>query len=267
MKQTEFVPTFRDDGSIDPQCFEQAGLRRLRRWLRDRLSGVDPYLPIDTRSDEDPEALIVSILRDAGLAHPASSLICRVVAQLLDEAGQRAPKTPAYFPSAIRLCQRIRMPQTSGWFTEAVEELAASAAKAAERWGGYEPAKEVIFAAIVQAPGLPTAASRKSWQTLMKQPRYATLALLGLGHSFCEQVKHLRDWWRYCPAGERPAELDQLIFGALKTEGEEHAIAALNSVGSSFPRELKAAISRALRANGARQAFVVPAQQALTHSS
>lgn len=255
MSHVEFTPSLRDDGSLDPECLENAGQRWIKNWLKARLSGSDPYFPIDRRSDEDPDALIVGILRENGLGHPASALVCRAVSRLLAEAGGKAPKLPSYFRGCIRLCQRVHLPQTNAWFTEQIAEFAKAHARTEQRWGGYEQAKEILFAGIVQAPGLPEAASSRSWERLLSTPRYATLALLSLSQSFSQQVSYLVRWWQSCPPAERQAELHQMMFTALKGEDEENLASIFDSAASSYPADLKAAINRALTANGASAVF------------
>lgn len=255
MSQDEFRLVIRSDGTIDPECIEQAGLRWVKNWLARRLSGEDPFSPLDRRVDEDPEALVVALLRDAGLKHPASSIISRTVLYLLDRSAEKAPDVPPYFGATLRLCQQVRLPDAGAWFAQELALLAKAPAKTEERWGGYETTKAIVYAAAVQSPGLPSAASRKSWLALLNIPRYSTLALAGLCCSFQDRVDHLRLWWQKCPADQRPLELDQMIFTGLKTEGEATVMAALAASGASFPSGLKSAVNSALQSNGARTLF------------
>lgn len=255
MKQKEFKLAFRDDGTIDPECIEQAGLRWVKTWLARRLAGDDPFMPLDKRVDEDPDALIIGLLRDAGLAHPASSLISKAILSLLDQSAKSAPNVPPFFSNTLRLCQQIRIPYTSTWFTDQLRQIAKDPKRTEKRWGGVEKTKEIIYAGAVQSPGLPSAASKKAWQALLKIPQYATLALAGLCRSFEDHVAHMKTWWRTCPAEERELELNQILFTALKTESEKAVLAILRSSGESFPADLKGAINRALRENGSRVAF------------
>lgn len=261
MKQKAFKLTFRDDGTVDPDCIEQAGLRWVKTWLARRLSGEDPFVPLDQRVDEDPDALVVGLLRDAGLAHPASSLISKAILSFLDQAAKNAPDVPPFFANTMRLCQLVRLPDTSTWFADHLARIANAPARAEKRWGGIEKTKEILYAGAVQAPGLPSAASRKAWQALLKIPQYATLALAGLSRSFEDQVAHMKTWWRTCSAEERELELNQMVFTGLKTESEKAVLAILKSSGESFPTDLKEAINRALRENGSRVAFSDSAEE------
>ena len=136
--------------------------------------------------------------------------------------------------------------------------MARAPAEHEKRWGGYDVAKEIAYGAIVQAAGLPTAASHKSWLRLLKKPKYATLALLGLGQSFAEQASHLGLWWQSCPPDERERELGQLVFTGLSTQDHGTIISILRSVGHSFPNDLQQAINEALRENKAAPAFPLP---------
>ena len=202
----------------------------------------------------------MEILRDTGSGHPAFGSIANAVLSMLDKARQTAPQSPAYLPGLLRLCQRIRIPKVGTWFGEEIKTLANGPDGTERRWGGYEQTKEVVFAALVQSPGLRTAASRPSWLVLLEQPRYSTLALLALGTSFREQAAHLSKWWRNCVVSERQSELSQLIFTALKTEGAESIFAVLKPL-DSLPGDLKRAINAALQENGANRAFADVAAQ------
>jgi hypothetical protein len=255
MKQKQFKLAFRADGTIDPECIEQAGLRWVKTWLARRLSGDDPFVPLDERVDEDPEALVVGLLRAAGLAHPACSLVSKAILSFLDQSAKRAPDVPPFFSNTLRLCQQVRIPDSSPWFTEQLAQIVNAPVRVEKRWGGVERTKEIVYAGAVQSPGLPSAASKKAWQALLKVPQYATLALAGLCRSFEDQVAHMKSWWRTCPAEERELELNQMLFTALKTESEKAVLAILKSAGESFPPDLKEAVNRSLRENGARIAF------------
>jgi hypothetical protein len=178
---------------------------------------------------------------------------------MLDKGRKAAPKALAFWPVLLRLCQRIRIPKSSTWFAEEIKSLASDRQAAEERWGGYEQIKEIVFAATVQAPGLPTSASRASWSSLMEEPRYSTLALLGLSQSFQDQVSNLKAWWVSSLVGERQQELNQMVFTALRTEGEASVLSVLKSAASSLPSDLKDSIDANLQQHGAKPAFAAAA--------
>ena len=117
-----------------------------------------------------------------------------------------------------------------------------------------------MFAATVQAPGLPTSASRASWSSLLKEPRYSTLALLGLSQSFQDQVSNLQVWWGNCLVAERQQELNQMLFTALRTEGEATVLSLLKSAAYSLPSDLKDSIDANLQQHGAKPAFATAAE-------
>lgn len=250
-----FTPTLRDDGTLDPECLEQVGLRWVKQWLKDRLSGSDPYFPIDDRAGEDPDALVVGILRDAGLAHPASGLIERAVVCFLEQAQLSAPKLPPYFEHTLRLCQQIRLPLTSSWFAQELQEFAQAPVKAEKQWGGRDLAMEILFAAVLQTPGATDTVSRRHWQRLVDKPACATLALLGLGGRFADRARYLKNWWQACPAEERAIELPQIILRAVKMEGEDEIRSVLTSLAPSLLPALKEALNHALRENGVPDVF------------
>lgn len=244
-----FRPSLREDGTFDPDCLEQAGQRWVAAWLKGRLSGHDPYFPIDKRGDEDPEGLIIAILEDAGSVHPATRLIGGGVLDLLDEARKRAPQTPPYLESTLQVCERVRLPQTSSWFTEELRRLAADPKAVEESWG-EDATEEILYGAILQAPGLPTAASYASWRAILRMPRYATMAWMGLASSFAASIDLMADWWQASPAAQRQAEIDQLIFTGLKTEGREQVRELLSRRSASWLPSLRAAVDFALKNNG-----------------
>lgn len=256
MTEFLFEPRFRSDGTLDPECLERMGPDWLTSWIRDRLSGLDPWFPIDRRSEEDPESLIVGLLRNLGLGHPLVALVGLAVRRLLVQAGAAVPSAPLYFLPLLRLCQQVALPPTAPWFLEELKNLAKQPEKFAARWQNEGLVDEMLFAALRQAPGRPETPSRPFWEALLSRPGSATLALSALGTSLQEQVSHLAVWWRSCPRQDRNLELSQLIFEAL-TEGEEEARAILGKA-SSLPADLRIAIDRELEAQGARPVFHLP---------
>jgi hypothetical protein len=246
------------DGRLDPDWLGSAGLGFVRTWLLGRLAGNDPYQPLDARTGEDPDAFVVGLLREVGAHHPAFDVIARAMLQLLDEAAE-APAVPPYLGSLLRICQQVRLPQASTWFAEKLGALARDVGKQnrrEERWGGYETAKEIAYAAVVQSPGLAGAASRPAWERLLEVPRYTTIAFLALSRTFPDQARHLGQWWRTCNADERDRELEQLLDSALRDEGEARVRALLREHASSLPPELKHAVDATLRRLGGSEVFV-----------
>lgn len=262
MNLESFSPALREDGTFDPDSLERAGLRWVTAWVKGRLSGRDLYFPIDRRGGEDPEALVVAILRDAGTAHPATDLIARALLALLDEARACAPEIPPYLKPALRICQQVRLPQASSWFTEELKALANDPEAMESRWG-EKVVREILYAASLQAPGLPQAASHASWLVLLRVPRYATLAWVGLGTSFSQRVIYLAEWWQACTPANRRAELDHFIFMGLKVEGEEGIRHILKSSLSHAPQALKTAINDACERQGITQVLTGETQNVL----
>jgi hypothetical protein len=249
MTEPVFEPRLRSDGTLDPECLERMGPDWLANWIQDRLSGRDPWFPIDRRSDEDPESLIVGLLRNLGLGHPLVPLVGQAVLHLLSQAGTAAPSAPAYFRPLLRLCQQVALPLTASWFLQELKSLAEQPEGFAARWQEEGLVNEILFAALRQAPGRPGSPARAYWESLLNRPESTTLALSALGTSLQEQVSHLAVWWSVCPREERELELSQFIFEAL-TEGEEDARAILGRV--PFPSGLRAALDQELKGYGAR---------------
>ncbi|MGD1278140.1 MAG: hypothetical protein ABR964_13085 [Tepidisphaeraceae bacterium] len=247
---------FDANGKLDPNFIEEWGVNQTRTWLESRLRGIDRWVPIDVRLGEDPEALVIGILRDIGAAHPSFQVLSKAILNLLDKANREAPKWPDYMDSLLHICQQIRLPETGPWFTDEIRLLAQDPTAREAHWGGYERVSEIIFGAVVQSPGLPSAASRKAWQSLLSQPRFATLGLLGVSHSFEDQVAHLATWWDAVPISDRQREVNQIIFTALKSEGEDQTISMLRAGATQLPTDLQNAIDQALNDQQARKAFV-----------
>jgi hypothetical protein len=254
MTELTFEPRLRADGILDPESLERVGLVAVTDWMRERLSGRDPWVPIDRRSDEDPEALIVATLRGLGSGHPVSSLLARAARQLLEEASAASPVPPAYFRPLLRLCQQTALPATASWFVAEITSFAEQPEEFVARWPEDRFRNEILFAALRQSPGWPGSPSRSAWETLLSRPESATQALSTLGTSLEQQAAHLAVWWRACPPDDRDLELSQLIFEALTTEGEESVRIGLSRV-NDLPPDLQSAINRELRANGARSLF------------
>ncbi|HEX4960691.1 MAG TPA: hypothetical protein VF173_07615 [Thermoanaerobaculia bacterium] len=255
MSEPLFEPRLRADGSLDPECLERMGPDWLAGWLRERLSGRDPWFPLDRRIDEDPEALLVGILRGVGSGHPLVPLVGHAIRRLLDDALAEAPSPSPWFRPLLRLCQQKALPLTASWFAAELDALARYPEAFAGRWPDRELADGILFAAIRQSPGWPGSPARPIWKVLLTRPETATFALSALGTSLHQQVSHLAAWWQACPEDERDLELGQLIFVALRTEGEDETRAVLSRT-LSLPRDLQEAIDRRLRANGARPVFL-----------
>lgn len=255
MTEPLFQPRLREDGSLDSEPLEHMGLDWLTDWMRERLSGHDPWLPIDRRSDEDPDLLIVGLLRRIGSGHPLAALLGSAARRLLEEANSESP----YLRSLLRLCQQIALPATSPWFTCELERLAQSPKDFTDL------TNEILFAALRQAPGWPGSPSRPFWEKLLVRPQSATLALAAFGTSLEQQASHLAAWWRVCPREDRDLELSQLIFRALTIDGEEKVRIILSV--SSIPVDLQQAIDWELEANGARPLFSHPGQRPAPNQS
>jgi hypothetical protein len=254
MTELVFQPRLRADGSLDPECLERMGPDWLTDWMRERLSGNDPWFPIDRRSDEDPETLIVGLLRGIGSAHPLVPLWGRAARRLLEESEAAGPHPPVFFRSLLRLCQQVALPATGAWFTKELETLAERPDDFAVRWPDSDLTAEILFAALRQSPGWPGTPARSAWEALLSRPESTTFALSALGTSLQEQASHLAVWWQTCPEEERDLELSQVIVEALAAEGEDELRQVL-SQAPSLPSDLQEAVDRELRSHGARPLF------------
>jgi putative nucleotidyltransferase with HDIG domain len=239
-----FTVELSQDGSLDPVSLAQMGERWVLTWLRERLSGNDPHLPLDRRSGEDPDALVVGLLRSAGPLDPASRLVGRAAARLLEAAGAEAT-APAFLGPLLRLCQQVRLPDTEPWFGTFVEQLAHDHNAVEVRWGG-KWIDEILYGAIMQAPGVSSSAVRPAWLELLSSPRYTTQALMTLGSWFEAELEHLATWWQACPEAERGRELWQTISRAVKLEGGDRVRELLSAQWADLPQDLLDAINDAL---------------------
>lgn len=265
MSEPLFQPRLKADGRLDPECLEPMSPDWLAGWLRERFSGRDPWFPLDRRSDEDPETLIVGLLRDLGSGHPLVPRMGRAARRLLDEAKAAAPSPPPWFRPLLRLCQQTALPPTGSWFTAELETLAEQPETFAGRWPEREMVDEILFAGLRQSPGWPGNPARPAWKTLLARPETTTFAFAALGTSLRQQVSHLAVWWEACPQDEREIELSQLIFAAVNAEGPDQARDIL-SRARSLPPELRYAIDQELQSNGARPVFISGWQPPLTGS-
>lgn len=256
VSEPTFIPRFREDGSVDPSCLDDRGDAWIFHWLTSRLSGHDPYFPIDRRVEEDPDALVVSILREIGRHSPTWASIARSIRLLLYQAGHSAPEVPASFSHVLRICQQQTLGEVGGWFASELESLAENPENGERRWG-RRLFKEILYAAVRQAPGIPSAASRGSWLVLLRDPLYTTIALRGLGPQFYQRLPFLNEWWEVCPEEERQKHLDNMIFSALKSLGDQDLRLPLNLHHDRFSTNLKMAINSALERYGTAKVFRV----------
>jgi hypothetical protein len=214
------------------------GERWILSWLRARLAGKDPYWPLDRRSDEDPDAKLVSLLRSAGPLHPASRSIGRASLHLLREAVQRPAEPPAFFASLLRLCQQVTLPDVEPWFSALINELAEDPRETEARWGSG-PTKEIIYAALQQTRGARDPRLHDSWEQLLTVPKYTTQALIALSPSFETEVRYFPAWWDACPPEDRPRELRQAITRAWKLEGDQRLRKILSTKWLALPGGLR----------------------------
>lgn len=248
MSEPAFRPLVREDGRLDPATFEHMGEAWIERWLRERLSGSDPYFPIDTRSDEDSEAFVVGLLREAGYSHPAVAAIGRAILTLLSEARRHPLPPPPYLPSLLRLCQKVHLELTFSWFREQLEAIARDSATARERWGGLRAVREILFAAVVQAPARTSGAALEAWSTLLRAPEFSSMALAALGTSLEQKLPYLAEWWRHCSPERRDRELSYMVGRAI----ERDEVPAYPQIRTPpLPLDLREALEREFRAQGA----------------
>jgi hypothetical protein len=227
------------DGRLDPEWLANAGRRFVTAWLRDRLGGFDPYQPIDTRADEDPEELVAAIVREVGVQHDATEVIASSVLELLDEARRGDPRAPSYLVRLLRLCQLTWLPRVQSWFAA---EVAYAATHKRARW---KPPlqRQVLYAAMIQKAG-----SQADWMQLLDKKASSTLALLALGQSFAKRLQLLPRWWAVTDRKEAERELGQILRAGFREHEPSEVIAMLRSAAPGLPEDLREAIDRRLRA-------------------
>jgi hypothetical protein len=267
MKETHLRVRRRQDGTLDPGSFSGLGIREVVAWLRSRMTGMDSVIPVDRRADEDPEALIVGLLRDIGAADPVSRLIASSVRQLLVEASSDPALAAPFIVPLLRLCQQVVLPIAADWFVAELASIAFDLDRYRLRWQDPKVVDDIIRAATVQAPGLPSSSSRAHWLALLQRPEMATAALLGLAPSFRERAMHLSEWWSRAPSTEKLKELRFLLVIGQRTEGIEGVKQILMAVGSSWPGDLKVAVNKILVRNETRAAFVTATEQVQTNAA
>lgn len=252
MSETVFQPLLREDGSLDPASFERMGDSWIESWLRERLSGRDPHFPVDIRAGEDSEAFVVGLLRQAGPVHLATLAISRSVLRLLDEARRFAPQALPWLIPLLRLCQQVRLDLVFSWFREELQAIASDSDAARQRWGDLRVIRDILLAAVLQAPGRSPSPALGAWQMLLKIPEFSSLALAALGSSFEQKLPYLEDWWNHCPPDRRGRELKYLIYRALD---QEEPIYFLLTQVPFLPTDLCEAIDQELQAQGAQPFF------------
>jgi hypothetical protein len=260
MRPRKFRPVFNSDGKLDTSSLTRAGEENIIEWLRNRFAGADPYFPLDRRSDEDPDALIVAILRQVGVGHPVSDIISGAVVKILKECqkaildGPLPPDEVVFtvFRTALHFCEQLVLPLTAQWFMDEISMLAQNP----HRWRSERISRDILYAAIQQAHAR-LYSSEKSWLNLLNQPEYSTFALLGLEFLFSSKLPHLETWWHTVSDSERHAELGSLVTDGLRRGDDPTTISiALREYGQNWPYELKEALNNALAENRMPAPFV-----------
>ncbi|MCX7049794.1 MAG: hypothetical protein NTX50_30470 [Candidatus Sumerlaeota bacterium] len=242
------------DGTLNPDCIQEAGQVWVKHWLQERLSGFDPYFPIDHRYGGDPEALVAAFLRDMGSGHVSFELISRVVLDLLKSAFsiERKKKAAPWLENTLRLCQQVVLPMTKDWFVNQLKSLSENPAQYEKSHGGYEISKEILYAAIRQAPGIEGSSTRVCWERLLDETKYASLALAGLFLDFPGKLTYLKRWWK-AGAKTPEQELDYMIYSALRSDPDKEKIRRAIAEAKrqyQYPEDLVEQINKALQSNG-----------------
>ena len=242
-------------GVLDPMSFVKAGRAWTVDWLRSRLSGLDPYFPVDHRFGEDAAAGLGTLLRDIGTGHPASALFSVGVRQLLEELSQALPDYPVYGDQLIRLLQLTYLPAAHAWLKEQLRYIAVEGENARARWGTPDRIKEVLYAALKQVAGTHRKGITGLWENLLTHPAFATIALEALSGSVDDRLHYLQQWWETHPPNTA-RDLRQIVYLALREVGRPSLIASLRAVEAEFSYDLRRAIDAALRAEAGCEAFV-----------
>lgn len=235
------------EGGLNAAFFEQVGTDWISQWLRTRLSGADAFAPLDKRTDEDPEAIIVSFIRQVGSRSPGAVSIGQAVVRLLDDCSP-PDAFPPYFKSLLRLCQRVVIPITNSWFSEQLIVAAENLDNYRERW--LISTNEILYAAAQQAPGYVGSATRDSWLTLLRHPDATTVAWYALARTVADRIQHLASWWSTAPDEEIQHELRYLLFTGLRDNEPDEFLNLIEHTGSAWPQSLREAIDRELKQLG-----------------
>jgi hypothetical protein len=222
---------------------ESASVEDTVSWLRKRASGIDSLFPLDAKAGEDPERVLIALVRDLGLRHPATERLGLALLRVLTKHTEDKELTQL----ALRLCQRQFLPYTSRWFLAELSRLTRAG----------KPSRhdvEIALAAIIQAPPL-VAGAREYWVLLLKVPIFSTIALNALNQGWHDALRYLPDWWSAAPPKTRDIELRQLIASIVRENGANVALPEISRVGSSWPQPLRDAVDRALATNSLQRIF------------
>lgn len=245
---------------LNATFLEQIGIDWISAWLRTRLSGSDAFAPLDGRTDEDPEAIIVSFIRQVGSRSPSAVSIGQAVVRLLDDCSPPNLLQP-YLKSLLRLCQRVVLPATNSWFTEQLLAAANDRASFRERW--LTNTNEVLYSCAQQAPGYVGSATRDSWLALLRQPDTTTVAWYALARTNADRIRHLSSWWATAPDEETQRELRYLLFTGLKDNEPDEFLSLIESAGSAWSQSLRDAIDSELKHLGTSPIFVTASSRSL----
>jgi hypothetical protein len=245
----EFVPTVAADGSLDPGPIADASVNEVAQWLRGRLSGNDPWVPISVQLGEDPAALVAALVSQRSVQDEAVQKLGLAANQLLaDLPGEEIPR---WTDGLLSLCARERLPHIAEQMDRLLDGIVASPEGATACWGTAARAAAVLRAARKQHVPLPDAEVYAHWLSLLESPDFGTLALASLAVPPHAKIRHLPVWWRYCPESARSREIEAFAASIARQQAPDTEIQTALAA-SGLPLDLRRALTDALARCGVR---------------
>lgn len=225
--------------------------RHTREWVLARLSDIDPYVPLDTDSQEQPWELFVDLwFRAAGLSQVRTCL-STACCDLLLEAWESKPK--AWHADLLRLVTHISPPHCKRFL------LSVAATKDFDtrmikknldiRW---------LEAAACYEPG--TRREIEIWEDRLGNSRYRVLAFNALATSLEHGIEHLPDYFTALQGVAHRELLFEQAVRVLLNHSPHLCFIGLKASRSEFERTdgLCDAIDKALVSLGRPQVFDQP---------
>lgn len=224
----------------------RSGLPELQLWIASRLIGEDRVFPLDSRSDEDPDALFVWLVQTKGYGDGAVDRLTTAMAAMLDSCSVGQGVLPPWLPPFLRMCERIRFPRLGEWF---LKQLTWMAEPENASWADVDRRSHYtmfLMAAARQLTVLPGGMIEHLWLALLQGGTFGEIPLIGLSSTFQGRIRYLASWWRHAAANDRQNQLRSMMRTARRLERADEIMSEVRAYSLALPRDVIQIISAEL---------------------
>lgn len=183
------------DGHVDLDRLERtANPSKIKRWIKLRLCGQDPYWPVNHQDMEPPHALFVLLAERSGPKGLTRALIEQSLVQLLPEVRANNP------PWRGELLQLVRIIRPASGFT-----LLATILQERHRFPSEQIDDRADIDWLLTVAAYPSDSLYRLWLEILKKPdpRHRTIAYRALAQDWQLALEYLLDFERALRSEDR----------------------------------------------------------------